>query len=81
MPAQFVVCVPVTDGSATTSVAPCVDAGGEHYSPVMMQLPTSGEPDFSNSDQLFAYGLTAVLTFWALGIAVGAILSLLRREH
>ena len=73
---RFVVCVPVEGASASTS--PCGDVDGVFYAPVTMQLPAPGDIQFSNSDQLFAYGFTAVVTFWLLGIAVGAILSLLR---
>lgn len=73
----FVVCVP---SSGTPSVAPCVDdAGGASFHPVVMQLPAPGSVEFSNANQLYAYGLTIVVAFWAVGYVAGLILSLIKR--
>ena len=52
---------------------------------VMRDIPTGGgttaEPvNFANSEQLFQYSLIAVTLFWALGICVGAILSVIRNR-
>lgn len=72
---QYVVCVP-TQG--TPSLAPCADAGGVTYSPVMMELPAPGAVSYDQAAEQFAYGFTAVLTIWLVGIAIGSILRLLR---
>lgn len=72
---RFVVCVPV-EGSP--SLAPCGDADGVSYQPVVMQLPAPGDITFANSTELFAYGFSAVLSIWLVGLGVGAILSILR---
>jgi len=73
---HFVVCVP-TEG-LPASVAPCGDVDGVFTSPVVMQLAAPGDIQFGQSDHLFAYGFSAVLIFWALGIGVGAVLSVIR---
>ena len=44
----------------------------------MVEMPAPGEISFANADQLFAYGFTIVLALWAVGVCVGAILSLIR---
>ena len=73
---RFVVCVP-TEGAP--SVPPCADAGGIAYSPVVMEFPAPGSIEFSNSAELFSYGFTAVVTLWLVGLAVGSILSVIRK--
>jgi len=73
---QYLVCVPVT---GSPSVSPCTDAGGIAHVPVMMEQPAIGSISFENADLLFAYAFGAVLGFWAIGVAVGAILSLIRK--
>lgn len=73
----FVTCVP-TDG--TPSVAPCVDdANGAPTYPVVMQLPAPGSVEFDNADLLFSFGLSVTLGIWAVGVAVGAILSVIKK--
>jgi len=74
---QFVVCVPAT--GASSSAPPCADVGGVHYQPVMMEMAAPGSIQFANSNTLFAYALTAVVTCWLLGLGVGVILSVLRK--
>jgi hypothetical protein len=44
-----------------------------------VSLPSPGEVNFANSDHLFGYAFGAVILFWALGVGVGQILSLIRR--
>ncbi len=73
---RFVVCVPANGGP---SLAPCGDVDGVAHIPMTVQLPSPGEVNFANSNELFAYGFAAVLGFWAIGVCVGAILSLIRR--
>lgn len=77
---QFVVCVPVSGDTGTVSAPPCGDVDGVHYQPVMMELAAPGAVNFDNSETLFAYGFTAVLTLYVVGWAVGAILSVLKRD-
>lgn len=72
---RFVVCVPAE--GATASVAPCGDVDGVFYHPVVMEFPAPGSIQFGNAPELFAYGFSAVLTVWLLGVCVGAILSVL----
>lgn len=73
----FVVCVPT---SGTPSVAPCADdALGGTFHPVVMQLPAPGAINFDNADTLYAYGLTMVVSVWALGVTIGAILSVIKK--
>ena len=74
---NFVVCV--ESGAVSASVAPCVDQGGAYTVPAVVAFPAPGEVHFANADELFAYGFAIVLTFWALGVTVGAILSLIRK--
>lgn len=73
---RFVVCVPA---EGVPSQAPCEDVGGVAHVPAVVQLPAPGSVEFGNAPQLFAYGFTAVLTFWLVGVAVGQILSVIRR--
>lgn len=74
---SFVVCVP--SASVSASVTPCADDGGSFMVPAMIEFPAPGEVHFANADQLFAYGFGIVLGFWALGVTIGAILSLIRK--
>ena len=73
---RFVVCVPT---SGAPSLAPCADVDGVAHYPVVMSFPAPGEVHFANADTLFAYGFTAVITIWLLGLAVGLILSVVHR--
>lgn len=73
---RFVVCVPVEGGP---SIAPCEDADGSAFMPVVVQLPAPGQISFANSQTLFSYGFVGVLSIWLVGIAVGQILSLIRK--
>lgn len=75
--AQYLVCSPVAGGGA--SVAPCVDVEGVGYAPAILAQPAPGEVDFALSNELFAYGFSIVLVFWAVGVCVGAILSLIQK--
>jgi len=73
----FVVCVPT---SGTPSVAPCVDdALGGTFHPVVMQFPAPGSVSFENAGTLYAYGLTMTVGIWAVGVAIGAILSVIKK--
>lgn len=73
----FVTCVPVNPGP---SVAPCPDAAdGSAQTPVVIQLPAPGDVNFANSDVLFAYGFSAVVMVYLFGLAIGAILSIVRK--
>ena len=73
----FLVCVPSTAVSA--SVAPCADAGGSFTVPAVIEFPAPGSVSFANADQLFAYGFSAIIFFWLLGVSLGAILSVIKR--
>lgn len=70
-----VTCQPLGTGP---SVAPCSDVAGVPHGPVLVEMVTTGTISFSNADQLFAYGLSAVVTVWLVGLVVGLILSLLK---
>lgn len=73
----FVTCVP-TDGSP--SVAPCVDdANGAPTYPVVQHFPAPGQVEFGNADLLFSYGLSITIGIWAVGVAVGSILSVIKK--
>lgn len=73
----FVVCVPA---EGAPSVPPCVDdAQGATFQPVVMQLPAPGSVEFDNADTLFAYGLSTTVAIWAIGVAVGSILSVIKK--
>lgn len=72
----FVVCVPVQGGP---SVAPCGDVEGVAHTPIVMQLPAPGSVQFDNAQTLFAFGFSGVLIMWMVGVAVGQILSVIRR--
>lgn len=74
---RFVVCVPAEGAPASTP--PCGDVDGVPHTTAVVELPAPGSIEFSNSDELFAFGFGAVITFWALGLGVGAVLSVIRR--
>lgn len=78
MPA-YVVCV--VSGAVSASVAPCVDQGGAFTVPAVVEYPAPGATHLDNANTLFAYGLSIVVIFWAIGVTVGAILSLIRNGH
>lgn len=73
----FVVCLPAEGASAP--VAPCGEVGGVFYAPVAVEIPSPGSVHYGNANQLFAYGFSFVITAWLLGIAVGIIMSLVRK--
>lgn len=73
---QFVVCI---EAIGSPSVAPCVDAGGKTFAPVMMEMAAPGAISLDNADLLFAYGFGPVLGMFAIGVAIGSILSLIRK--
>lgn len=75
MVAYLVTCEPVTNGGP--AVAPCGVIGGVNYA-MVVKHGDEGPPDFSNADQLFAYGMLPVILFWGIGKCVGAILSAIR---
>ena len=75
--ARFVVCVPIEGGTA--SVAPCGDADGVYYQPSVLVAPGPGEFDPAALNDLFSYGLSVVVFFWALGVCCGAIFSVIRK--
>lgn len=72
---RYVVCVPA---QGVPSAPPCADVDGAAFIPAMVEMPHQGSITFFNSDTLFAYGFTAVITLWLFGMAVGFILSLVR---
>jgi hypothetical protein len=73
---RFVVCVPAQGGP---SIAPCGDVDAVAHIPMTIEMAAPGDISFANSNELFAYGFGIVLGFWAIGVAIGAILSLIRR--
>ena len=64
-----------TGGGA--SVPPCVSVDGVDYAPVMVEL-TIAEIDYQTGGQLFAFALTMVVGCWLTGLAVGAIVRVVR---
>lgn len=71
-----VTCEPST--VAVESVAPCTDFEGSPTVPVVAEIGLPRPVNFDNANQLFAYSLMVVVVFWAIGVTVGAILSLIR---
>lgn len=63
--------------AAGPSVAPCVDAGGTSYAPIMVQdgLLTSTSGQLS---QVFAAGFTVVMICFVVGVVVGSVIRLIR---
>ena len=75
---RFVVCVPA---EGAPSAAPCADVGGVPHQAVVMELAAPGDVQFSNGGQLFAYGFTAMIVFWLIGLSIGAVLSVIRGDR
>lgn len=71
-----VACVP--SPASPASVQPCADVDGVPTVPVVQQIDAPPPVSFDNANSLFAYSLALVVLFWAIGVAVGAILSLIR---
>lgn len=69
-----VVCVPTTEPA---SVAPCADAGGSAYAPVMVDQGIA-TIDYLNGGQLMAGVITWVLSAFLIGLTVGAIVRVIR---
>lgn len=67
------------DPSATSSQAPCQDDAAGSYVVTVTENDSGGIVNFDNSGALFEFGLTVVIAFWAVGVVVGSILSVIRR--
>lgn len=72
-----VICV--QGGAGATSLAPCTDVDGVPHVPALLEVAAPGAVHFANAEQLFAYGLIAIVSFYAIGSVIGSILSLIRR--
>ena len=86
---KVLVCVPVQTGGAQ-SVAPCLDANGQHYQPGMLDaylidpasapvLDNAMQPyDSAQGLQFFSFAFGTVLTFWLIAHGIGQLLHLIR---
>lgn len=67
-------CVPAVDGVA---VAPCGTLNGVALAPIVVAV--DGTPlDYSGVGPLYVWGLGFVLTVFAVGLTVGAIMRVIR---
>jgi hypothetical protein len=67
------------DPVATVSQSPCTDDASGSYVVTVTDNIDEGIVNFDNSSMLFEFGLVTVIAFWAVGIVVGSILSVIRR--
>jgi len=72
-----VTCVPGAAGAS--SVAPCSDVDGVPHVVALVEVAGVGPIDFSQANQLFAYGFGSVLMFWLVGVCIGSVLSAIKR--
>lgn len=63
--------------TGSPSVAPCADAGGVSYAPVMVEYSLA-QYDYAAASEFFAWSLSAVLICWIIGLVTGNVIRVIR---